>query len=155
MITSIKRSVARPWSASQVLQVYIWFVMALLLIQGSGSLALRLSPALEAVTPLLIATIMNGNLPHAILHVVWGTFGLAYMFTLRGERERLALGLLFGVFYTLLGFLGIIFLNPFGLRLGWPENLFHLVVGPLMLLLSIFAWRMPERTLWHGLANSR
>ncbi len=155
MITSIKRSVARPWSASQVLQVYIWFVMALLLIQGSGSLALRLSPALEAVTPLLIATIMNGNLPHAILHVVWGTFGLVYMFTLRGERERLALGLLFGVFYTLLGFLGIIFLNPFGLRLGWPENLFHLVVGPLMLLLSIFAWRMPERTLWHGLANSR
>lgn len=155
MSANLRRSLVRPWSASQVLQLYIWFVMALLLIQGSGSLALRLSPALEAATPLLIATIMNGNLPHAILHVVWGTFGLVYMFTLHDEREHLALGFLFGVFYTLLGFLGIIFVNPFGLRLGWPENLFHLVVGPLMLLLSIFAWRTPERILWHGLVNSQ
>src|SRR5258708_3313422 len=141
MIKSIKHWAAHAQSASQGLQLYIWFVMALLLVQGSGSLALRLWPALAAVTPVLIATIMNGNMPHAILHIVWGTFGLVWMFTLHGDRDRLALGLLFGVFYTLLGFMGIIFFNPFGLRLGWPDNLFHLVVGPLMLLLSIFARR--------------
>ncbi len=154
MITSLKRSMAHPWPASQVLQLYIWFVMALLLVQGSGSLALRLSPALEAATPWLLATIMNGNVPHAILHIVWGPFGLVWMFTLHEERERLTLGFLFGAFYTLLGFLGIIFLNPFGLRLGWPENLFHLVVGPLMLMLSLFAWRTPERILWRGWVSS-
>ena len=36
---------------------------------------------------------------------------------------------------------GIFVLNPFGLRLGWQENLFHLTVGPLMLILVWFSWR--------------
>ena len=28
--------------------------------------------------------------------------------------------------------MGIFVLNPFGLRLGWQQNLFQLTVGPLM-----------------------
>ena len=37
--------------------------------------------------------------------------------------------------------MGIFVLNPFGLRLGWQEDLFHLTVGPLMLILVWFSWR--------------
>jgi len=36
---------------------------------------------------------------------------------------------------------GIFVLNPLGLRLGWQDNLFHLTVGPLMLILVWFSWR--------------
>jgi hypothetical protein len=37
--------------------------------------------------------------------------------------------------------MGIFVLNPFGLRLGWQEDLFHLTIGPLMLILVWFSWR--------------
>ena len=35
---------------------------------------------------------------------------------------------------------GIFVLNPFGMHLGWQENLFHLTVGLLMLILVWFSW---------------
>ncbi len=54
---------------------------------------------------------------------------------------RFELGLVFGVFYTALGFAGIAVHDPFGMRLLFPENTFHLTVGPLMLLLTWLAWR--------------
>lgn len=126
--------------ATRILHIYLWLTMSLLFIQGSGSLLLRLRPDIETVTPWLLATLMNGNTPHAILHIAWGLVGLIILFTQRSNRTRLGLGLTFGVFYTLLGFLGIVVHNPFGLRLAWEENLFHLTVGPLMLLLVWWAW---------------
>ena len=132
---------AQPTMATRILYIYLWLSMSLLLIQGSGSLLLRLRPDIESITPGLLATIMNGNIPHAILHMVWGTIGLIILITQRSYNVRLGLGLIFGLFYTSLGILGIFVLNPFGLRLGWQENLFHLTVGPLMLILVWFSWR--------------
>jgi len=131
----------QPGPATRILYIYLWLTMGLLLIQGSGSLLLRLRPDIESITPFLLATIMNGNIPHAILHIVWGIIGLIILITQRSYYVRIGLGLNFGLFYTLLGFMGIILLNPFGLRLGWQENLFHLTVGPLMLILVWFSWR--------------
>src|SRR5689334_9956030 len=65
----------RPRTAAQILNLYVWLIMSLLLIQGIGSLILRLNPQVAAVTPEPFATIMNGNTPHAILHITWGIFG--------------------------------------------------------------------------------
>ena len=127
------------WSLVQ--GAYIWFVMAGLLAQGAGSLILDLNPKLQAATPYVLATIMNGNPPHAWLHIVWGAGGLVFLFAFRTLRARLGLGFVFGIFYTLLGFLGMVVHNPFGMRLAWEENVFHLTVGPLMLLLSFLAHR--------------
>jgi hypothetical protein len=131
----------QPTMATRLLYIYLWLTMSLLFMQGSGSLLLRLRPDIESATPVMLATIMNGNIPHAILHIVWGTIGLIILITQRSYNVRLALGLIFGLFYTLLGVLGMIVLNPFGLRLAWQENLFHLTVGPLMLILVWLSWR--------------
>lgn len=126
-----------PW----LLHLYLWLVMGGLLLQGSGSLLLDERPDIQAATPGLLATIMNGNPPHAWLHIVWGTVGLLWLIVFRTAGARLLLGLAFGVFYTALGFAGIGVHDPMGLRLGWPENAFHLTVGPLMLLLTWLAFR--------------
>jgi hypothetical protein len=134
----------QPGLATRMLYIYLWFTMSLLFIQGSGSLLLRLRSDIEAITPFLLATLMNGNIPHAILHIFWGTIGLIILITQRSYRVRLGLGLIFGLFYTLLGILGIFVLNPFGLRLGWQENLFHLTIGPLMLILVCLSWRSKD-----------
>ena len=134
----------QPGLATRMLYIYLWFTMSLLFIQGSGSLILRLRSDIEAITPFLLATLMNGNIPHAILHIFWGTIGLIILITQRSYRVRLGLGLTFGLFYTSLGILGIFVLNPFGLRLGWQENLFHLTIGPLMLILVWLSWRSKD-----------
>ncbi len=130
--------------ATRILYIYLWLTMSLLFIQGSGSLLLRLRPDIESITPGLLATLMNGNIPHAILHIFWGTIGLIILITQKSYSVRFGLGLTFGLFYTLLGILGIFVLNPFDLRLGWQENLFHLTVGPLMLILVWFSWRSKD-----------
>jgi hypothetical protein len=133
-----------PLPAARALALYLCFVMSLLFVQGSGSLALRLIPSLEPSLPWLIATLMNGNIPHAVLHIVWGLLGLAILATQRSARARLRLGVVFGTFYTALGFLGLLVTNPFGMRLAWQENAFHLTIGPLMLLLAWLATRGGE-----------
>jgi hypothetical protein len=127
------------WSFAHM--VYIWFVMAGLLAQGLGSLVLDFNQSLREAMPYLLASLMNGNPPHAWLHIVWGFGGLVYLSLDRGLAGRLRLGLIFGTFYTLLGFLGIVVHDPFGMRLELPENAFHLTVGPLMLLLTYMAYR--------------
>lgn len=127
--------------AARLLQFYILLIMALLLVQGSGSLLLALRPGIAALVPEPLATIMNSNPPHAIVHVAWGAFGLLVLATQRSERAWRGFGLTFGLFYTLLGFLGLVVHNPFGMRLAWQENLFHLTIGPLMLALTLLAWR--------------
>jgi hypothetical protein len=135
---------ARPRVSWRLIQgAYVWFVMAGLLAQGTGSLILDFNPNLRSATPYLLATIMNGNPPHAWLHIVWGAGGLIFLALFRTFRARLGLGFVFGTFYTLLGFLGIAVHDPFGMRLALPENAFHLTVGPLMLLLTFLAYREP------------
>jgi hypothetical protein len=125
----------------RLFHAYLWLVMAGLLVQGSGSLVFDLFPALAANLPVPLTTLMNGNQPHAVLHIVWGIIGLFSLAAYQTHAAYLRLGWVFGVFYTLLGFLGIIAYHPFGMRLELPENAFHLTVGPLMLLLAFLAWR--------------
>ena len=62
-----------------------------------------------------------------------------------GERALLGVGSFFGVFYLLLGLLGIVVHDPFGLRLGWGENGFHLIVGPVALVLVLLEARGAQR----------
>lgn len=148
MKASPAQPIAKTLRAMQLLNIYLWLAMALLFVQGTGSLVLRLRPDIEMVTPLLLAAVMNGNLPHAVLHLVYGLAGLVFLAILRANGARIRFAFLFGIFYTALGFLGIIVMNPFGLRLAWQENVFHLTVGPLMLALAYLAWRSPERIIW-------
>ena len=148
MKTQLGQLSSRPQLAVRIFHIYLWLTMILLFVQGTGSLVLDLRPDLKSDIPWLLATIMNGNPPHAFLHIAWGIAGLLILFSLPTNRIWLTLGLIFGVFYTLLGFLGITVHNPFSLRLAWEENTFHLTVGPLMLVLAFLAWRaernMPE-----------
>lgn len=141
MNTKVEQSRYQLNLPTRILYLYLWLTMSLLFIQGSGSLLLRLRPDIEAVTPWLLATLMNGNIPHAVLHIAWGFVGLVILLLFRSRAVRIGLALTFGTFYTLLGFLGIIVYHPFGMRLEFPENLFHLTVGPLMLVLVWLAWR--------------
>ena len=145
MRTQLGQLSSQPRFAVRIFHIYLWLAMILLFVQGTGSLVLDLRPDLISYIPLVLATIMNGNPPHAVLHIAWGVAGLLVLFTLRSDRIWLTLGVVFGVFYTFLGFLGIIVHNPFGLRLAWEEDTFHLFVGPLMLLLAFLAWRAERK----------
>ena len=140
-------------TAGRLLQIYLWAAMTLLFVQGSGSLILRLRPDIEAATPLLLATLMNGDIRHAILHMSWGAVGLVYLFAFRTLRVQLRLAWVFGIFYVALGLLALAVFHPFGLRLELPENVFHLTVGPLMLILAYFAWHSPDLPVWPALRH--
>lgn len=140
-----------------ILWVYLWILMVGLFLQGSGSLALRLSSGLEAITPPLLAGILLAHIPHAILHIAWGLFGILVLATLRSSRARRWLGLSFGIFYTLLAIYGTIDPHAFGLHLAPSENAFHWIVGPLTLGLSLLAWYIHSRRsqTQRGLLSSR
>jgi hypothetical protein len=127
-------------SMDSILSVYLWILMVGLFLQGSGSLALRLSSGLEAITPPLLAGILLAHIPHAILHIVWGLIGILVLATSRSARARLWLGLIFGIFYTLLAIVGTLDPHIFELHLAPSENAFHWIVGPLTLGLSLLAW---------------
>ena len=111
-----------------------------LFLQGSGSLALRLSSGHEAITPPLLAGILLAHIAHAILHIAWGLIGIVVLATSRSTRARLWLGLVFGIFYTLLAIVGTLDSHIFELHLAPSENAFHWIVGPLTLGLSLLAW---------------
>ena len=127
-------------SMDHILSVYLWILMVGLFLQGSGSLALRLSSGLEAFTPPLLAGILLAHIPHAILHIAWGLIGIVVLATLRSMRARLWLGLVFGIFYTLLAIVGTLDPHTFELHLAPSENAFHWIVGPLTLGLSLLTW---------------
>ncbi len=133
-------------SMDNILSVYLWILMVGLFLQGSGSLALRLSSGLEVITPPLLAGILLAHIPHAILHIVWGLIGILVLATLRSMRARLWLGLVFGIFYTLLAIYGTLNPHAFGLHLAPSENAFHWIVGPLTLGLSLFALYAQSRS---------
>jgi hypothetical protein len=130
----------RSISPERILLIYLWILMPGLLLQGIGSLALRLSSGLEAITPPLVAGVLLAHIPHAILHIAWGLVGIVVLATLRFSRARLWLGLIFGIFYTLLAIYGTLDPHAFGLHLAPSENAFHWIVGPLTLGLSLLAW---------------
>jgi hypothetical protein len=122
---------------TKTLRSYLWWLGLGLLLQGLLSIFLRTiynPPPIYARTDPL----------HASIHISWGIFILLLIrkwdkdrSTRKIDRSVAFLGLLFGIFFLLLGFLGILFHNPFGMLLGKIENYFHLVVSFVALLLSV------------------
>ncbi len=139
----------RSLSMDYILSLYLWILMLGLFLQGSASLALRLSSRLEAITPPLVAGVLIAHIPHAILHIVWGLFGILVLATFRSRQVTLWLGLIFGIFYTLLAIYGTLDSNAFGLNLALSENAFHWIVGPLTLGLSLLDWYARSRSSQH------
>jgi len=124
-----------------VLRWYLWVLMGGLLVQGLGSLMFRLAPALPAAAPYLVRGALGIDRWHAWIHIVWGTAGVVLLAVQPTLRAAARLALVFGVFYTALGLLGVIVYHPLGLELDWFENAFHLTAGPLTLLLGLVAAR--------------
>jgi type III secretory pathway component EscR len=82
---------------------------------------------------------MLAHIPHAILHISWGLAGILFLLIFHSRRAVIGLGLVFGTFYTLLGIIGVLVNNAFGLQLVLGENAFHLIVGPLTLIVTFIA----------------
>jgi hypothetical protein len=143
----------RPLRAINVLHVYLWIVMLGLLIQGVGSLALRLIPGLPSITPAIVIALMLAHIPHAILHITWGLAGILFLLIFHSRHALIGLGLIFGIFYTLLGIIGALVNNAFGLQLALGENAFHLVVGPLTLIVTFVALLSRDATFQKKLRN--
>jgi hypothetical protein len=153
MKTRVNQFIHRPFRAIDVLHIYLWVVMLGLLLQGIGSLALRLIPGLPSITPALVMALMLGHIPHAILHITWGLAGILFLLIFHSRRALIGLGLIFGTFYTLLGIIGALVNNAFGLQLALGENAFHLVVGPLTLIVTFVVLFSQDVTFQKELRN--
>ena len=123
------------------LRGYLALVGTGLFLQGASSLVLH-----EGVGATLASWhgLLTPDDRHAGLHVVWGLLLLAAV-AVGGEPLLVAAGYVFGVFYLALGVLGILVHHPFGLMLGAGENGFHLIVGPLALILAVLHTRAVRR----------
>ncbi len=132
---------------ASVLRGYLWVLMGGLLLQGLGSLLFRLMPALPANTPLLVRGAFGIDFWHALLHIAWGLVGLAVLQASRTSRPLVNLALIFGGFYTALGVWGVLAYHPLGLELDLPENVFHLVAGPLALVLGWLNLHQPSQAI--------
>jgi hypothetical protein len=124
------------------LRIYLAAVGVALLGQGSASLLLD-----EAfhVNLAPLHGLLTTDDRHAGLHVVWGLVLLAFAVVAPRPQVLIVLGFVFGTFYTALGVVGLFDEAAFGLRLGWGENAFHLLVGPLALILARLAALEEER----------
>ncbi len=122
-----------PVSPSRGVRLFLLIAGAALLAQGSVSL---IRAALHLQVPDLVLAFINADPLHAAIHITWGIVLLAGWALPLTERRKAQLVLAFGVFYTLLAFLGVLVYHPFGLHLDIGENVFHFVVGPLALWLG-------------------
>jgi hypothetical protein len=121
------------------LRRYMYVLMGGLFLQGLGSLLFRLIPRLPESSPLPVRGVFGIDFWHSWVHIAWGAAGVAILAIRRTPRAAGRLALVFGVFYTTLGVLGVLIHNPFALQLGNFENTFHLTAGPLTLLIGILA----------------
>ena len=124
---------------ARALRVYLIALMAGLVLQGAGSLLFRADPDLAGTAPSLVRGLLGIDPAHAWLHVGWGAAALAALLVARGAGFAVGLAMLFGVFYTAFGIWGVLVHHPLGLELDAFENGFHLVAGPLTLLLGTLA----------------
>lgn len=122
---------------TKILRVYLWWLGLGLLLQGLLSILLR---AIYTPPPIYART----DPLHASIHIVWGLVILLLLRQLKNQaskrktdRSIAFLGLLFGIFFLSLGFLGVLIHNPFGMLLGRIENYFHLIVSFIALILSV------------------
>ena len=127
------------------LRWYLWVLMIGLLVQGLGSLLFRLAPALAADAPYLIRSILGIDFWHAWVHIVWGIIGVVLLLARPSRGAAIWLALVFGVFYTALGILGVTIHHPLGLELDDFENGFHLTAGPATLLFGALVAIGPVR----------
>jgi hypothetical protein len=116
----------------RLVRLYILALGAGLLLEGAG---LVLVNALTLPLP-----VGSNDTRHNMLHVVWGIglLAIAAVPQVPGSTRVARAALVFGVFYVVLGALGVLLDRPFGLLLGPGENVFHFIVGPLALILG---WR--------------
>lgn len=124
---------------------YLYVLMAGLLVQGLGSLLFRLRPELADASPYAIRGVFGIDFSHAWIHIAWGVAGLVVLARFATARAAVNLALIFGVFYTALGVLGVLTHHPLGLELDLLENGFHLIVGPLTLLIGLLGARRLTR----------
>jgi hypothetical protein len=125
----------------RLVRVYIAALGALLLIEGAALIAVdRLG---------LQVGVLVSDTPHNLLHVAWGA-GLLGLVLLRHD---VAAAVIFGSFYSALAIAGVLVTNPFGLLLGPGENAFHFIVGPLALVLGIWALSSASSA-WTSIAPS-
>ncbi|MCW5849645.1 MAG: hypothetical protein KIT87_06155 [Anaerolineae bacterium] len=117
---------------------FLWIVGAALLLQGGVSLVVR---ALAVPLPDLALAFVNADSLHAVIHITWGLIMLGAVARIAHDTALARLVLTFGVFYTLLAFLGVLVHHPFGLKLDLGENVFHFTVGPLALLVGLWGVR--------------
>ncbi|MGE5828247.1 MAG: hypothetical protein ACM30G_07760 [Micromonosporaceae bacterium] len=115
---------------------YLLVVLGGLFLQGVGSLLFRLVPRLPASSPLLVRGVFGIDFRHSWIHILWGAAGVGLLVLRRDPATAARLALVFGVFYTALGLLGVSLHHPLGLELGHFENTFHLTAGPLTLLVG-------------------
>jgi hypothetical protein len=123
----------------RVLPRYLLALGALLFVQGTGSVVLRAAGALD-----LEGTngIFTADMRHAGIHIAWGLALLAALAARSSTRRLERLAFVFGGFYTALALAGFAFHNPFGLMLGWGENIFHSLVGPATLACAVASARL-------------
>jgi hypothetical protein len=117
---------ATPRMSVRSLRTYLRVVGAALLAQGVLTVALG---AISGEAARRTHGVLNHDVRHGALHVVWGLALLTVALRERGARRLVVGAIVFGVFYLALGALGIVTHNPFGLRLGAGENGFHLIIG--------------------------
>ena len=116
-----------------VVRLYLLLLGTLLLVEGGTLLVAEWLSLSVGVTA--------SDTRHNLLHVAWGGPLIAVALT-SGRSARAAwAAVTFGVFYLLLGVAGLVLDRPFGLLLGPGENAFHFTVGPLALLLGVWALR--------------
>jgi hypothetical protein len=127
-----------------LLRSYLWVLLSGLLFQGAGSLVFRLVPGLPEAMPLLVRGAFGIDYWHAWIHIAWGLVGVAVLLASKGREPLVWLALVFGVFYTVLGVTGVHIHHPFGLELDLLENTFHLIAGPLSLLVGLVALLWPR-----------
>jgi hypothetical protein len=133
------------------LRAYLLVLGAVLLGQGTLSLVLHAGFGVD-LSP--THGFLTTDERHAGLHVVWGLVLLVAIALRVQDRTLLHLGLFFGLFFLTLTFLGIFIHYPFGLRLGWGENAFHAIIGPLALTLTALqARRAHQRPLAPGVVS--
>jgi len=125
----------------RLVRAYLYVLMGGLFLQGVGSLLFRLAPSLPAHSPLVVRGVFGIDMWHSWLHILWGAAGVLLLALRPSPVMATRLALVFGVFYTTLGVLGVGLHHPFGLQLGNFENSFHLTAGPLTLLVGILAAR--------------
>ncbi len=127
-------------------RAYVLVLGGGLLLEGLSLFVLGAIP-LAIVPPVLVPlfTAFQPDPPHDALHVVWGValLGLPWLRPATFRPETLAI--VFGVFYIGLGFLGLLVHWPFGMRLDLPQNVFHFTVGPIALVLGVWAWTWLHR----------